>query len=206
MGARKGTITTSLFHVDGDVPRDYRDGYLEQIEEFRFQPLTPEAEEDLRHGWTTFDDMLSTDFTRENVFFEDYICLGMRTDRWAIPGALLKAHIARRTSEVLVEQGKARLFKSEKMAIREDITRQLKQRTLPAAGVVDVVWNVERKELRFWSQSSRAIENFESLFESTFGLRLIPDNPYVAALNCGLADALVGRLADVEPARFTSFE
>src|SRR5690606_29166350 len=72
VGARKGTITTTLFHVDGDVPREYRDDYLAQIEEFRFQPLTPAAEEDVRHGWTTFDDMLSTEFSRDNVFFEDY--------------------------------------------------------------------------------------------------------------------------------------
>lgn len=206
MGARKGTISYQLFHVRDPLPDDYRGVFLERIDEFRFSELTPESEEDITYGWTVLDDMLSTGFTRENVFLGEYLCLGMRTDRWSLPSALLKAHAAKREREVMEAQGKAKLFKSERVALREDVTRQLKQRTLPSAGVVDMVWSLEREEVRFWSQSARALENFENLFESTFGLRLVPDNPYVAAINCGLADALVGNLADIEQSRFTSAE
>lgn len=206
MGARKGTISYSLFHIDGDLPDGYREHYLERIEEFRFTELTPESEEDIIHGWTVLDDLLSTAFTTDNVFLGEYLVLSMRTDRWSLPSALLKAHVERRTREIMQEQNKAKLFRSEKMAIREDVTRQLKQQTLPSAGVVDMVWNLERKEVRFWSQSGRSVEFFEALFESTFDLRLVADNPYVAALNCGLSTSLVGRLADVEQSRFTSFE
>lgn len=206
MGARKGTISYTLFHVDGSLPSSFRDEFLERIDEFRFTELTAESEEDLTHGWTVLDDMLSTAFSRDNVFVGEYLCLGMRTDRWALPSALLKAHVARRTAEVMAEQGKVKLFKSEKMAIREEVTRQLKRRTLPAAGVIDMVWSLERGEVRLWTQASRALEQFEDLFESTFGLRLVPDSPYIAAINCGLADDLVGSLADVEQSRFTSFE
>lgn len=206
MGARKGTITYSLFYVQDDLPSDYRAMFLERIDEFRFAELTPESEEDLTYGWTVFDQMLSTDFTRDNVFLGEYLCLSMRTDRWSLPASLLKAHAAVREREVMEAQGKNKLFKSERVALREEVTRQLKRRTLPSAGVVDMVWSLERREVRFWSQSGRAVENFESLFESTFGLRLVPDNPYVAALNCGLGDELVGALAEAEQSRFTSNE
>ncbi|MCB9506827.1 MAG: recombination-associated protein RdgC [Myxococcales bacterium] len=206
MGARKGSISYSLFHVDGDIAKTSRDELLERIREFAFSPLTPESEEDTVHGWVVLDDMLATDFTPDNVFLGEYIALGLRVDRWALPGALFKAHIERRTREVLAETGKARLFKSEKLAIREDIGRQLKRQTLPAAAAIDMVWAVERGEVRFWSQSNRALEMFESLFESTFAVRLVNDSAYVAALHCRLADELVGALADVEQARFTSFE
>ncbi len=206
VGARKGTISYSLFQIDGELPDSYRDHFLERIQEFRFTELTPESEEDIVHGWTVLDDLLNTDFTTDNVFLGEYVVLGMRTDRWSLPGALLKAHVERRTKEIMHEQQKAKLFKSEKMAIKEDVTRGLKARTLPSAGVVDMVWNIERGEVRFWSQSARAVEMFEALFESTFDLRLRADNPYVAALNCGLPDSLIGQLADVEQSRFTSFE
>lgn len=206
MGARKGSITYSLFYVDGTPPTGFRESYLEQVREFAFRALTPESEEDTSHGWTALDDMLSTDFSKENVFVGEYICLGMRTDRWALPGALLRAHVERRIGEVKREHDKAKLFRSEKVAIREEVTRQLKRKTLPSAAVVDMVWAIDRGEVRFWSQSSRAVELFESLFESTFGLRLVPDNPYISALNCGLDDQRVGALAAVEPAVFTSFE
>ena len=130
----------------------------------------------------------------------------MRTDRWALPGALLRAHVDKRVAEVKAEHSKVKLFRSEKIAIREEVTRQLKRKTLPAAAVVDMVWTLDRKEVRFWSQSSRAVEFFESLFESTFGVRLVPNNPYIAALNCGLSDALIGRLDAADQAAFTSFE
>ena len=206
MGARKGTISYSLFHVEGEIPSGFQDDYLERIQEFRFVELTAEAEEDVTHGWTVMDDMLSTEFSKSNIFLGEYLCLGMRTDRWALPSALLKAHVERRILEVMAEHNKTKLFRSEKMAIREEVTRQLKGRTLPAAGVIDLVWSIDRKEVRFWSQSNRQLELFESLFESTFGVRLIADSPYVAALNCGLEPTLVGGLADVEASRFTSFE
>lgn len=206
MGARKGSISYSLFHVDGEPPADFREAYLEQIQEFAFRALTADAEEDVSHGWSVLDDMLSTDFSRDNVFIGEYLCLGMRTDRWALPGALLRAHVDKRVAEVKAEHSKVKLFRSEKIAIREEVTRQLKRKTLPAAAVVDMVWTLDRKEVRFWSQSSRAVEFFESLFESTFGLRLVPNNPYIAALNCGLPDVMIGRLDAAEQAAFTSFE
>ncbi len=206
MGARKGTVTYSLFHVRDELPSSYRESFLEQIDEFRFTELTPESEEDLKYGWTVLDNLLSTEFSKDNVFLGEYLCLGMRTDRWSLPSALLKAHAAQREREVKADQGKTKLFKSERVALREEVTRQLKHRTLPSAGVIDMVWSIDRKEVRFWSQSARSVENFESLFESTFGLRLVPDNPYIAALHCGLPDALVGGLADTEQSRFTSFE
>lgn len=206
MGARKGSISYTLYHVDGDLPAQHRAEFLERLNEFRFTPLTPEAEEDLTHGWVVLDDMLSVDFTPENTFLGDYLAVSMRTDRWAIPGALLKAHIEARTREVLAESGKARLYKSEKLAIREEVTRLLKRKTLPAANAIDMVWALDRKEVRFWSQSNRALEFFEALFESTFGVRLVHDNAYVAALHCGLADELIGALGDVEQARFSAAE
>ncbi|MFT6397893.1 MAG: DNA recombination-dependent growth factor C [Bradymonadia bacterium] len=206
MGARKGSISYSLFHVDGEMPSDFRETFLEQIQEFAFRELTPEAEEDVSHGWSVMDDLLSVEFSKDNVFIGEYLCLGMRNDRWALPGALLKAHVERRIDEVKREHDKTKLFRSEKVAIREEVTRQLKHRTLPAAAVVDMVWTVDRREVRFWSQSNRSLELFESLFESTFGLRLVPNNAYIAALNCGLSDTLIGALAGVEQAQFTSFE
>ena len=199
LGARKGTNSFSLFHVDGELPAAFRDEFLERIREFQFSELSPEDEEDTAHGWTLIDDLLGTDFRRDNILCGEYLCLGMRVDRWSVPSALLRAHVERRTRELMAEHGKSKLFRSEKMAIRQEMTRGLKRRTLPTAAIVDMVWALERREVRFWSQAARSVELFESLFESTFGLRLVPDGPYVAAINCGLADSAVAALAGLGP-------
>lgn len=204
MGAFKGSISCALYHVDGEPESGFRDDFMERIHEFRFVDLTPDDEDDLRWGWCCAQDMLDTDFTKAKVFQNEYLCLGLRVDRWSLPGALLKARIARREDQKKQEFQKAKLLRSEKEAIREFVSREMKQQMLPAATMVDMVWNIDRREVRFWSQSTGRREQFEELFESTFQLRLVHSNPYVAALHCDLSDDLVGRLADVEYARFTS--
>lgn len=205
MGARSGSITYQLYHIDGAAETE-RDALLGRIAEFAFQPLTADAEDDFHHGWIVFEELLSTAFTRENVFRGELVCLGMRIDQWRLPGALLRARSAEMAQEVKARTGKQKLFRSEKEHIRETVTRELKQRTLPSAQMVDCVWEPDAKRVRFWSQSNRMLELFESLFESTFEVRLVPSNPYVEAIEAKLDDALVGRLADAEPARFTSFD
>jgi hypothetical protein len=63
-------------------------------------------------------------------------------------------------------------------------------------------WDLQSKRVRFWSQSNKACELFQGLFEDTFGLKILPANPYIDALQLELAPELVTRLAEVDPANF----
>ncbi len=206
MGARTGSISYTRYLVEGGRPEAAAEELLGRVEEFRFADLTPESEEDSTHGWTVLDDLLSTDFRKDSVFFDDYIGLGLRIDRWSLPGALLRARIEERTRTYMKEFDKKKLFRSEKAALREEITRTLRRRALPTATVIDMVWDLGTGQVRFWSHAKRATELFESLFESTFGMPLRPLSPYATALVAGLDGDQVGRLADLDPSRFTSFE
>jgi len=205
LGALKGSISYTLYHVEGELPADFVQVCMELIEEFRFQELGPASEEDMHHGWCVIGEMLNTTFTREKLLRSAYLCLGMRVDKWALPGALLKALIEERNQKVMEEHQKLRLMKSEKEAIREAVTRELKHKLLPAASMVDMVWNLDEGHVRFWSQSTTRRELFEELFESTFGVRLVATSPYVAALHCGLEDSEIASLDGVEQSRFTDF-
>jgi DNA recombination-dependent growth factor C len=205
MGARSGSISYQLYHIEGAAPASTA-AALERIQEFAFQPLTPDAEDDFSYGWCVFEDLLSTEFTADNTMRGEYLCLSMRLDQWRLPGALFKARVEKKGREVLERNGKTKLFRSEKEQIRETVSRELKTMTLPAASVTDLVWSVDGGVVRFWSQSARMLELFESLFESTFEVRLRPSNPYVEAVEAGLPDALVGALAVVEQASFSAFE
>ena len=202
MGAFKGTISYTLYHVDGDLPDGYRDEFMERIREFKFIELTPHSEEDTSFGWCVVDQLLSQDFSLVNVFHNEYLCLGFRMDRWSLPSALFKARLAQRSEEYKREYEKVKLSRTEKDALRDQVILELKEQMLPAAAMTDMVWNLEEKTLRFWSTSKRANEAFLELFESTFALRLVPTSPYIEAVECGLNDEMVGRLADVEPADF----
>lgn len=205
MGALKGSISYSLFFVDGEPPKGFSDSYMERIQEFRFQELTAEIEEDFTWGWTALGDMLDLDFNKTKVFRNEYLCLSMRMDKWSLPGALLKAKIQERGEAHMREFEKAKLLRSEKEQIRETVTREMKGMTLPSASLVDMVWNLEKGHVRFWTQSSTRVELFTELFESTFELRLVPTGPYVASLHVGLTDKETGMLADMEQSRFSDF-
>lgn len=205
MGALKGSISYSLFFVDGEIPKGFSDSFMERIEEFRFQELSAESEDDFTTGWTVVGDMLDLDFTKTKVFRNEYLCLSLRVDKWSLPGALLKARIQQRGEDHMREFEKAKLLRSEKEQIREAVTREMKGQTLPSASLVDMVWNLEKGHVRFWTQSSTRVELFTELFESTFELRLVPTGPYVATLHVGLDDKQVGKLADIEQSRFSDF-
>jgi DNA recombination-dependent growth factor C len=202
VGVISGSVSYSTYHVQGSIETVGVDAAFEAITKYWFRPLLPDAEEETSVGWCDVDDLLAEAPSFPAIFRDGYLCLSIRADKWAIPSTLLKAHVARRERALLTEQSRAKLFRTEKDAIRAEVLRELRHRALASASVVDMVWNLEDNRLRLWSQSSRANERFAELFTKTFDLRAIPDTPYVAALQCGLEESVVGMMADAQPARF----
>lgn len=205
MGALKGSISYTLYHVEGEPGPGFETEALERIHEFRIQDLHPVSDADSHHGWCVLDDMLDVEFTRDKIFRGEYLCLGMRVDRWSLPGALLKARLRRAEDEVKLKTGRQRLFKSERETLRNQMVLELKQQLVPTANAFDMVWNIQKRQLRFWTQSGGRLELFLELFESTFGLRLYPTHPYIAALHVGLTNDEVVALDDLSLTRFTDF-
>jgi hypothetical protein len=196
LGAAKGSIGYTLYRVSGEVDRSQLGPMLEQIAEFRFRGLTPESESDVEHGWCSFDDMLSAEFTVERAFLDPWLRFGLRTDRWALPQALLKARVEQLATQRSEETGR-KVAKREREEMRKLVTAEMKRMMIPSATAVDVVWNLDAGTLRLWTQSPGRREVFEDLFASTFEQQLRITSPYVAALNADIGDALVGELDGV---------
>ncbi|MBN1944066.1 MAG: hypothetical protein JW797_00265 [Bradymonadales bacterium] len=202
MGLSEGGITFRTYFVDGELPSDYRQLFLEKVYLDRFEPLTVESEEDISYGWVPIHDLLVQQFNSADLYEGSYLLLGMRIDRWALPPALLKALFRRAEQARLLEQKRDHLTRLERGELMEQQRRVLKRQTLPSVRLVDLCWNLERAELRFSSLSRTVNELFTELFEQTFGLRLLPDSPYISALHCRMNDELLGGLVDLKPARF----
>lgn len=205
MGASKGSISYLLYHVDGEPGDGFEAEALERIHEFRIQELRPDSDVDSLTGWCVLDDMLDTEFTRDKVFRGEYLTLGLRVDRWSLPGALLKARIRRAEDELKARTSRQRLSKSDREQVRNAVSLELKKQLVPSANVIDLVWNLRKRQLRFWTQSAARNEHFVELFESTFGIRLYATHPYIAAVNCGLTPEETAALDSVEHTRFTAF-
>ena len=54
-----------------------------------------------------------------NLFFDRYVTLGFRVDKWRIPGALVKAQLEDEEQRLLGRNGRARLGRAEKADLRQ---------------------------------------------------------------------------------------
>lgn len=198
MGALAGTLTFTRLFVRGELPKRFRDTFVENIQLRTFQPLTPESEEQEHVGWCAVGRVLDLELDHETVFFNSYLNLGMRLDRWRVPGALLRAHLVEAEREALEKSGHEKLGKREKAELKARIVTRLRRKLMPSMKIVDMSWNLDTGVVRFFNQSPRVHEQFMALFEQTFSLQLAADSPYISAERLGLHDAELEALSRVQ--------
>jgi recombination associated protein RdgC len=203
LGALKGSISYSKHYVRGALPDDFRDAFVERVRLNAFRPLGPE-EDETRVGWCSIENPLDCELDHGKIYFNAYMNLGLRVDRWQIPGPLFKAHFAEAEREHLAKRGRARLGKNEKEELAARVSRRLRKQLVPVMKAVDLSWNLDTGVVRFWSQSQGLVEALDKLFEATFGLDLVPESPFTAAARIGLADAHERAFAMLKPSVFNA--
>lgn len=204
MGLLKGSVSYTKFFVQGDVPADYRDRFLESIQLRAFTPLTPEEDAEERVGWCPFDAPYAPEsgFDYNGVFFNEYLNLAFRADRWRFPGPVFRALFDKMAKVYLEKQGRTRLAKREKEELKALVGRKLRKQFSPAVQVIELSWNLNAGVCRFGHQSPKVHEHLHELFEKTFGLKLLASGAYADALNAGLPEASLEAIRQVAPAAF----
>ena len=201
MGALKGSISYSKHYVRGTLPDDFHDAFVERARLRAFRPLGPE-EDEARIGWCSIENPLDCELDHGKIFFNNYLNLGLRIDRWQIPGPLFKAHFAEAEREHLAKRGRAKLGKSEKEELALRVSRKLRKQLVPVMKTVDLSWNLETGVVRFWTQSPALVETLGEIFDATFGLDLVPESPFTAASRIGLAEVHERTFAVLQPSVF----
>jgi len=204
LGAIKGSISYTRFYVQGDLPDDYQDAFVQAIQARAFEPLKHDSDEEQGHGWCVVDKPFDLQIEHEKVFANEYLNLALRIDRWRLPGPLLKAKLAEAEAAFMEKFKRDRLGKRQKEEIKITVVRQLRKQTIPAMKLIDLSWNTNEKILRFWSKSTKVFELFQELFEKTFKLKLIPESPYTSAMHLGLTKDQIESLSNIEPTIFNA--
>ena len=160
-------------------------------------------EDDQRAGWVSIHHPFDLELTQGKIYANEYMNLGLRIDRWRIPGAVLKAHLADAEAARLEQTGQERLSKTQRDDVRAIVVRKLREQFLPAMRVVDFTWNLNTGVVRFFSHSSTVHDTLTEVFETTFkGLTLVADGAYVRAENLKLASQALDEVAGLEPTPF----
>lgn len=202
MGVLSGSLTYKLFFVQDELPDDWQGSFIDQINYNAFEELDPSDDDDESIGWVHIEHPLQTDFDLKDFKYDHFINLGLRRDRFSIPNALKKAHIAEAEREFRLKHDKDKLSKYEREDIEHMVERRLREKTLPKMRVIDMSWDLRSGRVRFWSHANKVGELFRGLFADTFQMEIMPASPYVNAAELGMAGERVDRLEEIEAANF----
>ncbi len=206
MSAFRGNLTFARFYVTGDIPDDVPGTTLRRIRANAFQPLSPEEDKSEGVGWANIEDPVDIDLDHEKVFYNEYVCLSLRLDRWAVPGPLLKAHLREAEQALLEKRGLEKLGRQAKADLKIMVVRKLRRQLVPSLKSYDMVWNLNSHIVHFFSQSERITTLFDDLFKKTFKLDLVPESPGTAADRAGLDAKQATALAGLEPTTLARVE
>ncbi|MBM4371662.1 MAG: hypothetical protein FJ098_08410 [Deltaproteobacteria bacterium] len=197
MGAFSGPITASAYRIQG-VPKDWKKVF-EEMTRARFQELMPGSGKERTAGWVLADDPFSTDFSLATVFRGDTLLLALRQDTVSVSAPQVRFHVEKAVRQRLTAEGRERLTRQEQEDLAGEVRFDLLRRTVPTIRVAELVWNTDSGRAWFFSRVSAMVQPFEELFGETFGVGLVPETPYTAAL-AGLGEAQAERLLDWDTA------
>ena len=189
MPALRGSLTYARFFVAGDVPEDFREKYMRAIRLRAMKPIEPDDEELERSGWCKVGEPFEIELRYEDVFYNEYVNLGLRTDKWRLPASILKQRLRGAEAAYLEKKGRERLGRAEKTELKEMVSRKLRKQTSPATRMIDLSWSMNEGVVRFFSHAEKAGAQMMEIFTKTFGLRLVPEAPYTLAARLGLSKA-----------------
>lgn len=184
MGILANTISCCQFQVAGTLPEgEFAAWAGECLAKNAFQDIE-HTNEELSVGWVEVDDFEAAEFDVPSRYSRHpYLTFTLRRDRRRVPAGLLKAHLERAEAEFLAANpGLKRVPKPKREELRDAVRGSLLAKTLPTPTTFDAVWDTRRNLLTLATLNGQVVEEFESLFKTTFdGLRLVALHPYARA-------------------------
>jgi len=153
------------------------------------KPLEPDEDDLERSGWCRIGEPFELDLGYEDVFYNEFINLGFRTDRWVIPGPMLRSKMREAEAAYLTKKGRERMSRKERAELKELVSRRLRRQLSPAMRMSDLSWSLGDGIVRFFTHSPKTAGTMSELFHRTFGLKLVPESPYTLAARLGLSKA-----------------
>ena len=127
MSALSGSLSYARFFIEKELPKNFLNKAHDSIVAHAMRPLHPDEPETERSGWCVMGEALDVSMPNERVFLDGYINLGFRTDKWAIPGPLLKTKVREAEAAYKLRSGRERLGKREKAELKEVVRTMVRE-------------------------------------------------------------------------------
>ncbi len=205
MGLFSGSLTYGRFFVEGDAhtASGFREKAMRSIRARAMRPLMAEDEDLERSGWCRVGEPFELELDHNDVFYNEFVNLGFRTDRWVVPTPLLKSKLREAEQSYLAKKGRERMTRKEKSELKLLVGKKLRKQLSPQTRAVDVSFSLAEGVVRFMSVSPKAGALMSELFHKTFGVKLVPESPYTLATRLRVSKAEEAAWNDAEVTLFT---
>ena len=197
MGLLSRTTNFVRYSVEGELPDNFWEFAAERIAQFSFRDIDDTFDE-YSIGWVAVDNMFDSSFAHASYAVGDYIALSMRIDERKVSKSLLQKYSRKEEERIKKEKQIPRLNRNQRVQIKEDIRLKLVKKSLPFPSVYDLCWNLGDSTVLFFSTSTKAQSVLEEFFKECFGLTIILQVPYLAAVHL-LNESEQERLQNLHP-------
>jgi hypothetical protein len=174
------------------------------LKRYAFQDIDALPGEERSFGWTSFEDMLDTEWTAAPPEKSAYLAFALRLETRRIPPAVLKKHQAlalREEKRLMAGHGKQFISRERKSELKEQVQLRLMRHFLPIPAVFDVIWATDSDLVYFASVQRKILDMFEEYFTKCFEVPLEQLTPYgLAAMS--LTEHELKLLDTLEPTHF----
>ena len=200
MGMLSNSGTFVRFSVEGELPENFWSFAAERIAQFSFKDIDDNYEE-YSIGWVSIHNMFDSEFAYSSYVAGDYVVLSLRIDERKVSSTVLKKYCLKEEERLKKERQIPKLSRGQRLEIKDSVRLMLTKKAMPVPVVYDLVWNLAESTALFFSTSGKAQEALEEFFKETFGLLLVRQIPYLAAVHM-LAPEEEEKLAALTPSVF----
>ena len=203
MGILSSSISITQYHVEGKLKEPILDTVRKGLTKQAVEEIDNESS-DRAIGWACFGDPFSTDFNSSPFQIGTHFVFSMIIDKKTIPSKIVQKHYTLEMKKRLKNSGREFLSKTEKKEIKDHILQILCLRIPATPNLYDLIWNYESNTLWFFSNLKGANEELETLFTTSFQMKLIRLFPYtMGMLTSPLSDTEKDVLSKLTPTLFT---
>ena len=177
MGFLSAATSLSRYRVEGKLENPVMENIYTGLTRNAISDIDDNAAE-RAIGWTSFSDPFIPSFEGSSFTIGTYFLFSLRIDKKTIPAKVIQKYYAIELYKKLKASGREFLSRNEKKMIKEHVINLLTLRIPATPNIYNLLWNHEGENLWFFSNLKSPCEELETLFLSSFHLKLIRLFPY----------------------------
>lgn len=207
MGILTGAISVRRYRAVGSLPEDFRTAFGDALADHSFREPREWLPGVEAAGWCQVHNLLDTDFGDINRWlYNQYLVAALRVDKKSLPGKYFKAHLDKRVAAWCQEQGRPKCPTAVKNDIKDQLQREMLEKTLPRVATYEFCWDLDSGHVLFHNSSDKVNDAFRKIFRHTFGVALLPWSPldFLADDPATAAALEIQGLSDLRPDEVTT--